>query len=995
MNYLHPLQDNEPGMIKLCQFPARDQDGNSLIEMFYHPDQLHHSYMDKLAAPFLPEVQEYLSKLKPANNSIYALVNALGAFEYWSSNINGDGFEEEHLIHKGPVWGYETFIYYAKLFAHHCFRAGTNILMGDRSRKSIALIEEGELVETRKGPRKVKRVMKRPYSGPGIKLKLTGICKELEASYDHPVFAYPRDLIHCKHKYNKLNPDNSHFKNCPNCLNDIGNPKEMPICDLLPGDYMVFPKPMLGKEVVPDEFAALVGWVGSEWYNEGQRGMIQFTFCEVNYEDVESVKNCLEKNGVHVTVTPLPDKEQIVLSSWSVRLWEKLQEYIIGVKSEKRFTAKIMTWNERAIKIMLGAYIDGDGYVPDHGRNQGQLRIRSSSYNILTGLSDIIRALGVPTTIQWDSPPGYRTFPHGNTYWCRGSGTVTVTPQFSSEVTEYSRKNFQRDLKSTYPRLLYRDFFLVRVIDVENIQLQEDLYNLEVEDVPEYVAGEVLVHNCNKGPNARAFGEVELSCWNPNMYRVELIVRIDRALAEKVGAHGVIDKIDHGQLPDTSMGCKVPYDLCSISTDWELYRKALTLFNPNKHRHPGIAVLEYHKSVQPIRGLSITRDDYSDYCKYMMNAILPDGRKVFVYNPFPRFFDISFVFFGAEKQSKMMAKLASTSYFCVPSNYIASQYGYDQPSTYKEFSYVEKTSSVQNAREMLRGFKKRASQKKRAEIIKDIVPSQFSGKAMPILEDSEPSLPNTVLTQMSNYPIKESLSTPTMMGITLKPHEFQRIIICRLGKNELADELDNNNQIFRNVEDSDKSIELGPRSINDHLAGLLKDAIENRGVFEPVLQRRIIRVTVHGTPMPLPDREEVKDDLLDKVSAAYNGYREQVLEKIADLSLYLSNYPEIQAQVFGQDLEDIFIEKQAAGIDPKLLGSVSAAYLLSALARRHAKSQYFKGEKPGLLTEFIGDHPHLAATAASLIALKSSGSDLPDKILKGAINAGKLVAGIG
>jgi hypothetical protein len=116
---LHPLQDNEPGIIKLCQFPAIDEHGNKLIEVFTHPDQLHHSYMDKVAAPFLPQVREYIDGLKPDPQSIYALVNALGAFEFWSSNINGDGFEEEHLIHRGPVWGYETFLHYARPFMHH------------------------------------------------------------------------------------------------------------------------------------------------------------------------------------------------------------------------------------------------------------------------------------------------------------------------------------------------------------------------------------------------------------------------------------------------------------------------------------------------------------------------------------------------------------------------------------------------------------------------------------------------------------------------------------------------------------------------------------------------------------------------------------------------------------------------------------------------------------------------------------------------------------
>jgi hypothetical protein len=624
----HPLQDDEPGIVKLCQFPAVDESGHQLIEIFNHPDQLHHSYMDKVASPFLPQVREYIDGLRPDPNSIYALVNALGAFEYWGSNINADAFEEEHLIHRGPIWGYETFLHYAKIFAHHS----------------------------------------------------------------------------------------------------------------------------------------------------------------------------------------------------------------------------------------------------------------------------------------------------------------------------------------------------------------------------------------NKGPNARPFGDVKLSCWHDHMKRVELVVRIDRQQAHNVGAHKFVDKIDHGQLPDVSMGCKVPYDLCSITTDWELYRKALSTFDPRRDRHPGIAVLRYHKAVQPIKGLSITRDDYSEYMKTQANQILSDGRKVCVFNPFPRFFDISFVFIGADKTSKMLAKLASRAYVVVPSSYVAEEYGYtqtaaqDQPTTHKSFE-MEKAASIEEAREKLRAFKKRASQRKKAEIIKEIVPSQFGSKAVPILEDSEKDLPKDVLNRMGGCSLREAFSTPTMLGMTLKPREFQRITLCNLGKADLADKLDDDGKIFSPTDRIDKSIPMGSEFISSLIGQLLKDSIDDRSAFGPPLKRRMIRITIVGKP-PIVDRklDETNDELLDKVSAAYNGYREQVIEKIADLSQQLGRHADLQAAVLGKDEADIFVgmQKEAAGINPKLLlGAVPATYLLSALARHKVRSNAVRGKPTGTLTGVLADHPHLAATAVGMAVLKAGGSNLPDKLLKGAITLGKRVAGIG
>ncbi len=129
-------------------------------------------------------------------------------------------------------------------------------------------------------------------------------------------------------------------------------------------------------------------------------------------------------------------------------------------------------------------------------------------------------------------------------------------------------------------------------------------------------------HHMNKDPS-RAFGRVELAVWNPKMHRVELVLYLDRGLCKKFDAMDVIERVERGEFPDVSMGCKVPYDTCMIC---------------NK--------------------VSKNPRDYCDCARNNMNKILSDGRKVAVRNDFPRFFDISIVFIGADKTAKVMAKLA-------------------------------------------------------------------------------------------------------------------------------------------------------------------------------------------------------------------------------------------------------------------------------------------------------------------------------------------------
>lgn len=139
---------------------------------------------------------------------------------------------------------------------------------------------------------------------------------------------------------------------------------------------------------------------------------------------------------------------------------------------------------------------------------------------------------------------------------------------------------------------------------------------------PTFMGAYPYKHHVNKDPS-RAFGRVELATWNPKMHRVELVVYLDRARCMQFDAMDIIERIEQGEFPDVSMGCKVPYDVCTICE------------NPSK-----------------------TRNDYCEHALRMMNKILPDGRKVAVRNDHPKFFDISFVFIGADKTAKVMAKLA-------------------------------------------------------------------------------------------------------------------------------------------------------------------------------------------------------------------------------------------------------------------------------------------------------------------------------------------------
>jgi len=433
---------------------------------------------------------------------------------------------------------------------------------------------------------------------------------------------------------------------------------------------------------------------------------------------------------------------------------------------------------------------------------------------------------------------------------------------------------------------------------------------------PTFYYAHPYAHHRNQD-STRAFGEVELAVWNPRMKRVELVARIDKDKCEKFGGVPVWDKIKAGQFPDVSMGCKVPYDTCSICLDWDKYNKAIASFQPGKHASPGAAALEYHRNLKQkngtgIRGLSITRRDYCDHARDSMNRILSDGRKVFVYNDYPRFFDISYVFIGADKTAKVMMKIAGDAkkFWTVPSVELAEKLGYVEEEA------QEKTAS---AVESFHAFLRKDAKQKSSEITKNVTPSQFAGKAVPALAAGEPDLPKGVLDAIASRPLGEGLSTAATLGIVLRPREFQRVVLVHAGRGNLADDLDRNGEVFSRSKDSDASL-METGGFSEALASLLLPFLSARSALGPSIEKRVVIVMGRGPKEVAKTASSLSSDLMCKMGAAYNGYRQAIMSLL----------PHIQETLDRSGLEDNGLKKLAQAPLNELFTPLSAAYLKTA-----------------------------------------------------------------
>jgi hypothetical protein len=421
-----------------------------------------------------------------------------------------------------------------------------------------------------------------------------------------------------------------------------------------------------------------------------------------------------------------------------------------------------------------------------------------------------------------------------------------------------------------------------------------------------FLASGVYRHHRNKDPE-KSMGKVKVAAYNDRMRRVELVVEIDREKAASLGHSDLVRQLDDGGNPAVSMGCKVKHDVCSICS---------------------------HESK--------TRRDYCKHASAMMNQVLDDGRKVYVTNPNPRFFDISFVVVGADKTSYAMKKVA----------------------------YAQTALSVDAAQEAgladpdVGEFLK-AGKSKLSDILKRI---PAAAEKIDPATTNEPDIPEHVLDGLAKKPLEDVSSSLSSMGVILKPHEYQRIVLVKLGQKTLADRLDRENKVFAPVDGVDRSITMSPYpGSHEKIKEAMLAYMGDRSAFYPLLKNRVLTKVARSNK--IPTRTFETSELLDSLSAGYNGYRVELLDKLATVIQNITlGDPDILG-VIGEDRfenEFVFSTKvKTSGVFSKGMTTAIAGLLpLTYFYSAYVKKKRGAGLPVGPVDSFIEKHPNFSASMA-------------------------------
>jgi len=318
-----------------------------------------------------------------------------------------------------------------------------------------------------------------------------------------------------------------------------------------------------------------------------------------------------------------------------------------------------------------------------------------------------------------------------------------------------------------------------------------------------------VLHN-NKHPDLSIGEKVICAAYNEKMRRGELIVFIF-----KNKAPDLVDMIDRGQPIPWSMGCKVPFDVCSIC-----------------------------------KNTARNRDQYCDHLRTLLNVTLPDGRKVAAENWFPRFFDISRVISPAFAPAYSLRKIAGVNLPVANPTVVQRHEDY----TIRSVDFVKVASAQETMRRERTIFKiGEISKEVPAEPGQDnLGKTLFKPKVQQILtklvkddEDSTGCLPSMAVDDLrSSTSQADIFNGATASGILLKRPEVD--MITDGNADNVPDRLDLD-------------------SVAPRLLSKFKDMIQSRSLFDPPFANRVVRIIRISGPRPGASLDK-------RASEAYNKY---------------------------------------------------------------------------------------------------------------------------
>jgi len=389
-------------------------------------------------------------------------------------------------------------------------RGNDLVLMGDGSKKKVKDLKKGDTVRTHTGKKEQIEVVCKTQEHDELYLvKWNGNTKGLALSHEHPLLAIKSEDIYYTNKSKKL------YRKTPSEIRDKIKPSFIESRLVKPGDYVLEYVPQ--KEIVVDEInddiAFLLGLYAAEGYineksvgfclgmqdKESQHYIKLLDVLKTNFPDAKiRIDEKLERNGLYVV-------------TWNKKLVELCDKYVGRGSHEKKLHNDVLLLPKNQQKLILGAYLDGDGCsikkrTKKDGQSSGQgaMQASSASVDLLSGMRIICMRLGVSACLsRHERTASSSTVMDQSTQYVEymlymANGISTILHKYSSKAHDNLKA-----IRIKSDSFTYDCYMAHKIKNVEIIPNEETTYYVQVGKIEDkdsdhsYIINDIATHNCS------------------------------------------------------------------------------------------------------------------------------------------------------------------------------------------------------------------------------------------------------------------------------------------------------------------------------------------------------------------------------------------------------------------------------------------------------------------------------------------------------------------
>ena len=345
-----------------------------------------------------------------------------------------------------------------------CFLAGTQITMDYGGKKNIEYIAEKDKVVSAEGNiRKVVDTFRRKYKGWLYTLS-SFYGYSVEATEEHPVLAIKGGSPVLESSMGYVEAKN-----------------------LRVGDYMAVPKVKGKSHKYSDDELFIFGWYLAEgsviYSHKPQVCGINLTLSIDENEVATQLINAANRLGYNTGVSVREKKSTIDVRIYSKDFTEMILSLFGRYSHSKYLPENVLTWDADSKTRLLSGLFLGDGHLRTVKNGGEQYTLTTVSPKLAEGVQDVLRSLGVLT---------YH-YTHERTERHNMHLIVITGTDINKLIPGHVKYTSKSRIKET------ERFSWVPVTQVQKREINEEVYNFEVDVDNSYVADNIGVHNCKDG----------------------------------------------------------------------------------------------------------------------------------------------------------------------------------------------------------------------------------------------------------------------------------------------------------------------------------------------------------------------------------------------------------------------------------------------------------------------------------------------------------------